>query len=224
MLTEALEIVPAILSPSFETMARHWAAVIDEVDHVQLDVTDGIFAGAGTFRDIARFAELGDLAKMELHLMVQPPADYVNAVMLLKPARCAFHLEAFESIEALTFVYQKLREVSGIELGLALNPATPYTRIEPVLNLIDYVLFLGVYPGQFGQSLAPEVPKKISAFHAMHPHFPIAVDGHVGRDTIEIFVQSGARILCIHSAIFGSGVPKENIIQLRLLAEAALIS
>jgi len=219
---KTIEVVPAILRTSFEAIEKEWGMIVNASPYVQLDVIDGVFVGEGNFQDIARFAELGDNPKVELHMMVQPPADYVEQIMDLGPGRCVFHIEAFESDEALLFVYSKLREIPGIKLGVAINPNTPNERLEYLIDKIDYVLFMGVNPGSSGQPVEEVVFEKIKLFHTTHPNIPIAVDGHVGFDTAEKFVLAGATILCSNSAIFKGGDPVENMKQLKLVGEAAL--
>lgn len=221
MMSERVEIVPAILRQTFREIEQDWQSVAEAAAHVQLDVTDGVFAGEGTFRDVARFAALGDPAKMELHLMVSNPAAYAEATVTLLPARCVFHVEAFASDEAVQSVYAQLRS-SGIAAALAINPDTPLERLEAHLALLDYVLFMGYDPGIANRPVRPAVYGKIADFHAAHPGVLIAADGHVSAETVQPYVQAGARRLCANTAIFGKGEPRENLRRLQELAEAAL--
>ncbi|MEX1111886.1 MAG: hypothetical protein WEC84_00325 [Candidatus Andersenbacteria bacterium] len=217
----SIEIVPAILRKTFEGIQEDWNLIEDAALHIQLDVTDGIFAGEGTFREVREFKKLRDSDKIELHMMVHTPANFVDDIIDLNPARCVFHLEAFEGTNDIEFVYKKLREGTQSELALALNPDSPNERLEEHLSLIDYVLFMGYNPGWANQPINPVVYTKIGQFKDKHPDIRIAVDGHVTKDTVEDYVKAGATILCSNTAIFGGSDPVENYKQLQLLAQAA---
>lgn len=216
-----VEIVPAILRTTFEALAADWEQVRDAADHIQIDVTDGVFAGEGSWRDIRRLKQLPKSEKIELHMMVHTPSHYVDDIIDLNPARCVFHLEAFAGTGDLTFVYEKLRVATQAELGLALNPDSPAQRLEEHLKLVDYVLFMGYAPGWANQPIEPAAFRRVGAFREAHREVLIAVDGHVTTATVEQYVRAGATILCANTAIFGAGTPVENLRQLQLLAQAA---
>lgn len=220
--TEAIEVVPAILRKSFEKIRHDWEQVAEVATHVHLDVADGVFAGDATWQDIARFAELGDTPLMELHMMVQRPADFVEAVIELAPGRCIWHLKVFADADEVRSFFQYLRGKVDTELALALNIETSIERLEPLLDVVDYVLFMGIDPGFTSQPLVASVFKRISQFKKSNPDMTVAVDGAVSKKSIERYARSGARQFCAHSSIFGEGDPKENMEQLRLLAEAAI--
>ena len=133
----AVEIVPAILRKTFEKIEEDWDIVREVAMHIQIDVTDGVFAGDGTFRDIRQLKKLTKSEKAELHLMVHTPANFVDDVIDLNPARLVFHLEAFSGTNDLVFVYKKLREATQSDQALAVNPETPNERLEDYLELLD---------------------------------------------------------------------------------------
>ena len=221
MSTYPIEIVPAVLRNTYEGIEEDWQKVQNISDHIQLDVTDGVFAGDGTFREVRRFKQLPHSEKIELHMMVHTPSNFVDDIVDLNPARVIFHLESFEGTNDIPFVYEKLRQETQSELALALNPESPNERLEEHLSLIDYVLFMGYNPGWSNQPINPNVFMKIGQFTDKYPEMRIAVDGHVGKDTVEDYVKAGATILCANTSIFGKGNPEENYRQLKLLAEAA---
>jgi pentose-5-phosphate-3-epimerase len=218
----AIEIVPAILRKTYEKIEEDWQKIYQHVSHIQLDITDGIFAGDGTFRELRRFKQLPQSQKIELHMMVHTPSNFVEGICDLNPARCIFHIESFSGTGDLTMVYEKLREATQTELALAINPQSPNEWLDEQIGRINYVLFMGYNPGWANQPLNPIVYKKIVAWRSQHPEMPIAVDGHVSRETIPEFVTAGATILCANTAIFGEGNPIENTRQLQLLAESAI--
>jgi pentose-5-phosphate-3-epimerase len=221
-MADQIEVVPAILRKTFESIQKDWQQVQHVSDHIQIDITDGIFAGDGTYREIRRFKQLPESQKIELHMMVHTPGNYVDDIIDLNPARCVFHLESFSGTNDIRFVYEKLRETTRTELALALNPESPADRLVEYLDLIHYVLFMGYNPGWANQPLNPMVFVKIGQWREQHPELPIAVDGHVDKETIGEYVKVGASILCTNTAIFKAGNPAENYRQLQLLAQAAL--
>lgn len=216
----SVEIVPAILRKSFESIQEDWNRVVHHAQHIQIDITDGIFAGDGTFRDLLRFKQLPMNDKIELHMMVQSPADYVDDVIELNPARCVFHIESFLGTNDVPFVYNTIGEETSAELGIAVNPDTPTERIYEYLPFVQYILFMGYNPGYANQPIHPLVLPKIAAFHSKYPHISIAVDGHVDKQTIADYANVGASIFCANTAVFELGDPGENIRQLELLARA----
>lgn len=217
----SVEIVPAILRTTYEKIAEDWELVRGSVSHIQIDITDGVFAGDGTFRDVRQFKQLPESEKCELHLMVHMPSRYVDDVIDLVPARCIFHLESFAGRDDAEAVYTKLRSRTSAQLALAISPDSPNERLDEYVEMVDYVLFMGYNPGWANQPLDQRVYRKIGAFRDKYPEIPVAVDGHVDRETVGPYVQAGASILCANTSIFGAGDPLENITQLTLLAEAA---
>ncbi len=217
---DSIEIVPAILRSTLEKIEHDWEKVYKVAEHVQLDITDGVFAGDGTFRDIKFFKRLKESEKCELHMMVHYPDYYIDGIIDLNPARCVFHVEAFEGLNSLDFVYKKLRESTQSELGLAINPESPNNRLEDAVELIDYAMFLGYNPGWANQPLNPAVYTKVARFRSSFPDIKIAIDGHVDKRTAGRFVKAGANILCANTSIFGQGNPVENYQQLKLIAQA----
>lgn len=217
------EIVPAILKLTFEGIARDWERVYRAARHIQIDVTDGIFAGEPSFRDLKRLKNLPESDKLELHMMVHTPANYVDEACAVNPARCVWHVEAFAGADNVRSVMQKMRSATSSELGLALNPGTPTEWIDEHLPLIDFVLFMSYQPGWANQAAAEGVIKKIRGWHEQHREQCLAVDGHVNKETVAELVRAGAGILYSNTAIFGAGLPAENLKQLELLAKADVV-
>lgn len=219
---QTIEIVPAILKKTREKIAEDWDKIEAAAAHVQIDITDGVFAGDGTFRELRWFKKLKNSEKIEIHLMAHHPGYYVEDIIDLLPARCVFHLETFTGRDDLENVFNRLKEKTQTELGLAINPSTPSERLDEYRDLLNYVMFLGYEPGRANQPIDSTVFRKIGAFRDRDPGIRIAVDGHVDKGTVENYVKAGARILCANTSIFGEGNPVENLRQLELLAQAAV--
>src|SRR3989344_2838064 len=112
-----LEIVPAILRTTFETIAEDWEKVASTSNHIHIDILDGVFAGDTGFLDILRLKDLpassaGDspARRVELHMIVQTPGDFVDDIIELNPGRCVFHIEAFLGTMDLPFIYNTIGE------------------------------------------------------------------------------------------------------------------
>lgn len=217
-----VEIIPAVLRNTWEGIQEDWNRVVQVAQHVHVDVTDGVFAGAGSFRDVRQFKKLSQSEKIELHLMVHNPGHYVDDILDLQPARVVFHIEAFSDGGHLDLVYKKLRESSGTELGLGITPPSPVKWLFEQVPLLDFVQFLNVIPGYQGGTLDKLAFQRMGHFRERYPEIPIAVDGGVNKETIPAYLKAGATMLCSGSAVFAAGDPAENIAQLRLIAEGAL--
>lgn len=221
-MNKSIEVVPAILRRTWEGIQEDWQKIYKVAGHIQIDITDGVFAGDGSFREIRQFKKLPDSARIELHMMVHTPSNFVDDIIDLNPARCVFHVEAFAGTGDIEFVYKKLRQEAQTELALALNPTSPNEWLYEYVGFLNYVLFMGYAPGWAGQALDLNVFMKIGQFREKYPDMPIAVDGHVDKGTIPDYVKAGATILCANSSVFKEGSPVENLRQLELLANAAL--
>lgn len=219
---KTIEIVPAILRTTFEKIAEDWNTVVDVADHIHIDIMDGVFTGEKGFLDILHLQDLPDSHKIELHMMVQTPGDFVDDIIDLNPGRCVFHIEAFHGKLDLPFVYNTIGEYTSAEMGIAINPETDSERLREYLPLVQYVLFMGYKPGRANQPINTDVFKKIQTFHEANPTIAISADGHVGKDTIQSYVQSGATTLCANTALFGGGDVQENLEQLYLIAKMPL--
>jgi len=213
----AITIVPAILRTTFEEIETDWNKVASAAQYIHVDVIDGVFAGEVGFLDILQLKELRT-DKIDLHMMVQTPGDYIDEIIELNPARCVFHIEAFTGKLDLPFVYNTIGEFTSSEMGLAINPETPLEQLEEYLPIVQYVLFMGYKPGIANQAINTTVFEKIKTFHEKHPNIRIAADGHVGKDTIGEYTQAGATILCANTAIFSGENPIKNMLDLELLA------
>ena len=218
-----IEIVPAVLRRTLEGMTADWNRVVQVAQHIHLDITDGVFAGQGSFRQLRELKKLPQSEKIGLHMMVHNPGQYVDDILDLQPARVVFHVGAFSDGGHLDLVYKKLRESPGIELGLGLASTNPVKWLFEQVPLVDFVLFLNVIPGYQGGSLDPLAFQRIGHFRERFPQVPIAVDGSVNKETIPDYIRAGASILCAGSAVFKAGDPIENIEQLRLVAEGARV-
>jgi ribulose-phosphate 3-epimerase len=98
--------------------------------------------------------------------------------------------------------------------GIAINPETPVSKVEPYFGDIDILLFLSVDPGFYGSKFIPEVCDKARALMGRKGRPIIAMDGGLKSDNILMIRDAGVDLACVGSGIYGKGDPKENYLAL----------
>ncbi|HEX3869211.1 MAG TPA: ribulose-phosphate 3-epimerase [Pirellulales bacterium] len=167
---------------------------------LHLDVMDGHFVPNLSYGllMVETFRRLTKLP-LDVHLMIDNPADYVQRYRDAGADSMTIHVEAVPDARP---VLQQIRE-SGASAGLALNPPTPLKAIEPLLDACDVVLVMSVMPGFGGQKFDPVALEKLRALRAMNlPDVLLEIDGGVNTKTIADCTAAGAQLLVIGSAIF----------------------
>ena len=202
-----MEIIPSILVQTEEQFLQQMEWLGDSVKQVQLDIADGKFVPNVTWANPAVVKKLRKLT-VELHLMVADPiAELKKWVNIKQVKRVLFHYESpVRHSEIINFVKQ-----NNWQVGIVLNPDTPVSAIEPYLNQLDAVMFMGVYPGFQGQSLIKEVILKITKFTAKYPKVFTELDGAVNESNLPEIIKTGVNAICPGSAVFGQGNPAENV-------------
>jgi len=179
---------------------------------VQIDITDGKFVPTETVINLEDLRYFTEKANVEFHLMINRPEKVIGEWARLGPKRIIVHIEAIEDMNELLNVCRE----KDVELGLALNPETPNVMIEPWINAVDLILFLGVHPGQGGQEFIPEVLEKIKSLRQNFLNVKIEIDGGVRIDNIEELKKAGVDIFVIGSGILKSPDVGKTIKELKL--------
>jgi len=178
---------------------------------IQIDITDGKFVSTKTIINLEDLRYFTEKANVEFHLMINRPEKVIGEYVRLGPKRVIAHIEAIENMSELLNVCRE----NSIEIGLALNPETPNVMIEPWVNAVDLILFLGVHPGQGGQEFIPEVLEKIKSLRQSFPNVKIEVDGGVRAENIEELKKAGVDVFVIGSGILKSPDIKKSIEELK---------
>lgn len=196
-----IDVIPAILVKTEAEFRDKFAQVENVVPWVQLDVVDGKFAPNVTWGDPSVIGKLDTDVQFEIDLMVVEPQEYIRDWIEARAGRVFFHYEALSDIELVEDIAQELHD-QGVEIGMSLNPETPFHVLEDMVPLLDALLFLGVSPGFGGQKLKKEVIENIAGARAHFPNIPIEVDGGVNKDTAKTLVDAGATRLAAGSFLF----------------------
>lgn len=189
-------------------------------DLIQLDVCDGHFVPTISFGEelIKRTCEVAKVP-VEVHLMVANPGDWIPRVSNLGAFRTLFHIEASQRAMGVVQAIAK----AGMKPGLAMNPETPATAIEPLLPYIDNVCIMGIAPGFAGQPLLDYTFVKIRDVRKLiektGSKATITVDGGVKAANAGPLVDAGADILVVSSGIYTHPKPLESLTELRATAQ-----
>lgn len=205
------KLAPSILSADFGNLARD----IKEIeafgaDWVHIDMMDGMFVPNISF-GFPVMKSIRPVTNMvfDAHLMVEEPGRYIEECKLAGADLVCVHVEACKHLNR---TVMQIKE-SGLKVGVALNPATPISVLEYVMEYIDMVLIMTVNPGFGGQSFIANSIRKIKEVRAMANEkglesLDIEVDGGVTPQNVAQLIEAGANIFVAGSAVFKGDIEK----------------
>ena len=222
-----VSIVPSVLPADFARLGEECAALeAAGVDRIQWDVMDGVFVPNLTFGpDVVAACRPYCTVPFEAHLMVVDPDPMLGRWVA---AGCELLIVHAESVRHLHRTLGAVRD-AGASPGVALNPATPVSAVEHVLDLVDLVLVMTVNPGFGGQAYIASMEAKVREVRGLLDRrgldADVEVDGGIAADTVAGAAAAGANVLVAGSALYRDPEGLQHAVaDLRARAEAAASS
>lgn len=213
-----MQIAPSILSADFGNLERDVKAICEAgCDYVHVDVMDGHFVPNLTIGPVVVDAVKRAATKpLDIHLMVENNTFFVDLFKHLEPEFISFHIEEEKHPHRLI---QYIRSL-GIRPAITLNPHTPETQIEYLLEDVDMVLVMSVNPGFGGQKFIPFTVEKIKRLKDLcqkrNKECLIEIDGGVNDKNIAELKNAGVDIAVAGSYVFGADDKRQAIESLRI--------
>ncbi|MBI5073976.1 MAG: ribulose-phosphate 3-epimerase [Nitrospirae bacterium] len=208
-----IQIAPSILSADFMRLGEEIRAAEEAgADLLHIDIMDGHFVpnitiGPAVVTAIRKITKL----PLDVHLMIEDPDKYLSDFVRAGADYLTVHAEAAVHLHR---TVQGIRE-TGIKAGVSINPATPVSVLECIIDDIDLVLLMSVNPGFGGQKFIPATMEKIRKAGEMirvsGSRAVIEIDGGVKQDNAKEIADAGAQILVMGSAFFESGDYKKTM-------------
>lgn len=210
-------IAPSVLAANFANLAADFAMVNQsDADWFHVDVMDGRFVPNISFgMDIIKTMKGIAEKPLDVHLMMVEPEKYIQRFRDAGADVITVHYEACPHLHR---TIQQIKE-TGAKAGVALNPHTPASVLEPIIEELDLVCVMSVNPGFGGQKFIyhaiPKIKKLKEMIEIHNTSTLIEVDGGVGLQNAEKILQAGADVLVAGSAVFKSENPSATITRLK---------
>ena len=221
-----VEIIPSILSADMARLAEAMESVkAGGATHIHVDVMDGHFVpnitiGPPVVSSLRRATDL----LLDVHLMIEDPDKYIPDFVRAGADLLSVHQEATRHLHRSL----NLIRSSGVEAGVAINPATPVETLSAVLEMADFVLVMSVNPGFGGQKFIPYTLGKVRQLDQIRREtglpFRIEIDGGLNSENVGEAVRAGAGMIVAGSSVFHSGDPRQAVEQMHKAGNEATLS
>lgn len=218
-------IAPSLLAADFGNLEKDLDMINEsDADWLHVDIMDGVFVPNISFGpSITQRVHQLCQKPLDVHLMIVQPERYITSFRDAGAEVITVHAEACDHLHR---VVHQIKE-TGAKAGVALNPHTPVSVIENLLEDIDLVLLMSVNPGFGGQKFIYQTINKVRQLADMltivNSDAVIEIDGGVGLQNAEVLLQAGARALVAGSSVFKSANPSSTISQLKSIGQLSAI-
>lgn len=199
-------LAPSILSADFSKLGEQ-VALIEKAGAqvIHIDVMDGHFVPNITFGAVVMKSLLGKTKlPFDVHLMIEDPDRYLEEFVTENTEIITVHAEACPHLHR---TIQHIKSL-GVRAGVSINPATPVSALDAIIEDLDVVLLMSVNPGFGGQKFIPYSFQKIEELkerkQKRNPALEISIDGGITADNLKTVTDAGVELVVAGSAIFGA--------------------